>query len=75
MSEFERNGFECVRRVPQFFLPMVLHRAVRCRWWSAGKEGFFRWVGLTRRWGSPVIVEMCRGGRTKPGYAGRLQQL
>lgn len=60
LREFERQGFECVRREPQFFLPMVLHRAVRWRFWSVGKEAFFRWIGFTRRWGSPVIVEMRR---------------
>lgn len=59
-AEFARHGFECKRRVPQFFLPMVLHRAMRWRLWSAGKEWFCGAIGLTHRWGSPVILEMRR---------------
>ena len=62
-AEFARQGFECKSRVPQFFLPMVLHRAMRWRLWSAGKEWFCGAIGLTRRWGSPVIVEAVRAGR------------
>lgn len=60
--EFARNGYSEARRAPQFFLPMVLHRMLRCRAVSAGLEACCRGLGLTRRWGSPVIVEMRREG-------------
>ena len=62
LSEFARNGYREARRAPQFFLPMVLHRMLRCRGASAALEGVCRAFGLTRRWGSPVIVEMRRKG-------------
>ena len=59
-SEFERNGFMFKRRRGQFFLPMVLHRTLRCRPLSESLEALCRKLGLTRRWGSPVLVEMER---------------
>lgn len=58
---FARSGFGLASRNPQFFLPMVLHRKLRCRPISAGAEAACRAAGLTRLWGSPVIVEMRRG--------------
>ncbi len=59
-SEFERNGFMFKRRRGQFFLPMVLHRTLRCRPLSERLENLCRRLGLTRRWGSPVLMEMER---------------
>lgn len=59
-GEFARNGFVLRKRAPQFFLPMVVHRALRCRGLSAGMEAACRALGLTRRWGSPVIAEYGR---------------
>lgn len=53
---FRACGFAPSGRVPQFFLPMVLHRALRCRPCSAALEVACRGLGLTRRWGSPVIA-------------------
>ena len=47
-------------RVGQFFLPMVLHRALRCRPCSATLEALARVAGLTRRWGSPVVGRFVR---------------
>ena len=57
-AEFEKNGFRLKRRTGQFFLPMVLHRTLKCRTTSAFLEGICRGLGLTRRWGSPVLAEM-----------------
>lgn len=57
---FAAQGFREVRRSPQFFLPMVLHRVLRSRVASAGLEGVCRALGMTRRWGSPVIAEWGR---------------
>lgn len=59
--EFKRQGFQTGRRFGQFFLPMVLHRILRCQPLSAALESVCRGAGLSRRWGSPVIVEMLRG--------------
>lgn len=59
-EEFEKNGFRLKRRTGQFFLPMVLHRTLKCRPLSAFLENVCRGLGLTRRWGSPVLAEMER---------------
>jgi hypothetical protein len=59
-DEFAKHGFILKTREKQFFLPMVLHRALRCRGLSAALETVCRWLGLTRRWGSPVIAEYRR---------------
>jgi SAM-dependent methyltransferase len=54
---FAACGCVVAGRVGQFFLPMVLHRALRCRPCSAALEGLARAAGLTRRWGSPVVLK------------------
>jgi ubiquinone/menaquinone biosynthesis C-methylase UbiE len=52
--------FGVTREIKQFFLPMVLHRAMRAappvRW----AEGIARGVGLTALFGSPVILRADR---------------
>lgn len=53
---FASDGFLPAGRVAQFFLPMVLHRALRCRPCSAALEALCRGLGLTKRWGSPVLA-------------------
>ena len=57
---FAAAGFGVRRRVGQFFLPMVLHRFLRSRAASAGLERLSAKAGLTKRWGSPVILEARR---------------
>jgi 2-polyprenyl-3-methyl-5-hydroxy-6-metoxy-1,4-benzoquinol methylase len=59
-AAFEQNVFRLARQKKQFFLPMVLHRALRCRTLSAALEGLCRVTGLTALCGSPVIVRMER---------------
>ena len=59
-KEFEAHGFMQRRKKGEFFLPMVLHRALRCRSLSVALEGCCRMLGLTGLFGSPVIVEMVR---------------
>jgi 2-polyprenyl-3-methyl-5-hydroxy-6-metoxy-1,4-benzoquinol methylase len=54
---FTACGYTPAGRVGQFFLPMVLHRALRCRPCSSTLEALARAVGLTRRWGSPVVLK------------------
>lgn len=62
LDEFSKHGFRRKRSRGQFFLPMVLHRVLKCRTLSATLEAVCRGIGLTRLWGSPVIVEMERKG-------------
>lgn len=56
--EFVKHGFVLNRKKAQFFLPMALHRALKCRTLSVALEAIFRALCLTRFWGSPVIIEM-----------------
>lgn len=66
-AEFERHGFVLAHQAPQFFLPIVLHRVLKCVPLSRALESGCRALGLTRRWGSPVIVKMHRPEpRAKP---------
>lgn len=55
---FADAGFRPVARRAQFFMPMVLHRALKSRTVSAALESVPRALGLTHLWGSPVIVRM-----------------
>jgi len=58
LDEFAKNGFVPAETKKQFFLPMVMHRMLKSRALSAGLEAVCRALGLTRLWGSPVIVRM-----------------
>ncbi|MDA0323139.1 MAG: class I SAM-dependent methyltransferase [Verrucomicrobia bacterium] len=58
---FAQNGFRITGMRKQFFLPMVMHRVLKSRRISAFKEGIARSLGLTHRWGSPVILRAERG--------------
>ena len=64
VDQFAGNGFEVDQRSAQFFLPMVLHRVLKCGALSGALEGMCRALGLTKRWGSPVIVRMKKGKAT-----------
>ena len=59
-AEFENDKFGLLRQKKQFFLPMVLHRMLKCRTLSAVLESLCRALGLTALCGSPVIMEMER---------------
>ena len=58
IGEFAKNGYAPTATKKQFFLPMVLHRMLKSRAASAAMEAICRALGLTRLWGSPVIVRM-----------------
>ena len=58
IEEFAKNGYAPAATGKQFFLPMVLHRMLQNRAESAALEAICRALGLTRLWGSPVIVRM-----------------
>lgn len=47
-------------RHAQFFLPMVLHRALGMPRLSAASERILRSIGATERFGSPVILKLVR---------------
>lgn len=64
LREFAAHGFGRAVFVPQFFVPMAIHRAVRSVRLSKGVEGLSRMTGLTHRFGSPVIVRVTRGGES-----------
>lgn len=59
-NAFAAAGFGVHARRPQFFLPMVLHRMLRVLPASKALEGLAAGLGLTNRWGSPVILEARR---------------
>ena len=54
---FAAAGYAETARVAQFFLPMVVHRAFKCKPFSAFAELVCRMLGLTRIWGTPVIAK------------------
>lgn len=59
-EEFEKHGFVSQKRVKQFFYPMVLHRLFRFPLLSRILEFFPRILGLTARFGSPVVAGFCK---------------
>lgn len=60
LDAFARHGFRLTGRRAEFALPMVLHRALGSPRLSGSAEAACRRLGLTSRWGSPVIVRMER---------------
>jgi len=58
--EFSRHGFAVSRRVPQFFLPMVVHRMTHGHPLPRALERVFSRLGLTWLLGSPVILRADR---------------
>lgn len=59
-NEFTARQFTITAREGQFFLPMVLHRLLKNRPLSQWLEEKCARGGLTRRWGSPVIIKAMR---------------
>jgi SAM-dependent methyltransferase len=55
-------GFARTARRPQFLFPMALHRVLRLAPLSRGLEAVAGVAGLTRAWGSPVILRAERRG-------------
>lgn len=53
---FRENGFEVSATVPEFFIPMALHRALGHSGFTRGSEQLCQSVGMTRWLGSPVLV-------------------
>jgi 2-polyprenyl-3-methyl-5-hydroxy-6-metoxy-1,4-benzoquinol methylase len=59
-SVFSKHGFHCTQQKKQFFLPMVLHRALRNPSVSSTLESICQMLGFTYLWGSPVLMELGR---------------
>jgi SAM-dependent methyltransferase len=59
---FAAAGFVRTARRPQFLLPMALHRGLRLASLSRALEATAHSAGLTRAWGSPVILRAERRG-------------
>jgi ubiquinone/menaquinone biosynthesis C-methylase UbiE len=53
-------SFETAREIKQFFLPMVLHRAMHAAAPVRWAEGVSRGLGLTALFGSPVVLRADR---------------
>jgi SAM-dependent methyltransferase len=62
---FAREGFRVTNELPQFFLPMALHRLAKAAWLSRAAEGAARALGLTRMFGSPVIARADRADSSR----------
>lgn len=62
-AEFHAAGFTLAESRPQFFWPMVLHRAVRSARVARNLELVPRLLGLTEAFGSPIIA---RADRREP---------
>jgi ubiquinone/menaquinone biosynthesis C-methylase UbiE len=60
LDVFKRNHYSEFERSPEFFLPMVLHRYLGSRRFSHISESFFHFLGLTRFFGSPIILKSIR---------------
>ncbi len=58
LGAFAENGYAPDGKVGQFFLPMVVHRALKCAGLSALLEGACGVLGLRKLWGTPVVVRM-----------------
>jgi SAM-dependent methyltransferase len=60
LEVFSSHGFVRSARFPEFFFPMVFHRKLNSPKISSWLERFSRRVGLTGRFGSPVILKLVR---------------
>jgi ubiquinone/menaquinone biosynthesis C-methylase UbiE len=61
VEQMAQQGFYLEDRFAQFFLPMVFHRRLKSPGISDFFETGFRKLGLTRSFGSPVIIKFKRG--------------
>jgi 2-polyprenyl-3-methyl-5-hydroxy-6-metoxy-1,4-benzoquinol methylase len=58
--EFAKHGFEVTAIYKQFFFPMGIHRALKNTKISKALEALPRTLGLTRLFGSPVLIRFER---------------
>ncbi|NEO30250.1 MAG: class I SAM-dependent methyltransferase [Symploca sp. SIO3C6] len=57
---FKSIGLSKAERYPQFFAPMVLHRALKSPGLSSFMENLYQLLGLTYLFGSPVILKLVK---------------
>ena len=57
-EEFAKNGFNKPIFQPEFFFPMLIHRKIKLVNLSKVIERFFTILGLTKLFGSPVILKV-----------------
>jgi len=62
LQVFKLYNFTYAERDAEFFLPMVLHRVLKSLYFSLFAEKICRTLGLTRLFGSPVILKLIREG-------------
>lgn len=60
LDVFKLYNFSYVEQYAEFFLPMVLHRVLKSPSFSSFTEKVFRNFGLTRIFGSPVVLKLIR---------------
>jgi SAM-dependent methyltransferase len=70
-AAFRRLGLRPAGRIRQFLFPMAMHRALRSPGASARLEKWAQALGLTARYGSPVLLLGCRGGAPPPAADAR----
>lgn len=63
LDVFSAEGFSYQSHYAEFFVPMVLHRALKSPGISAAVEKAFRFIGFTDLLGSPVILKLIRENR------------
>ena len=56
IEEFRKNNFGNLTIKPEFFLPMVVHRAIKNVPFLKSVEKLFSLFGLTKLFGSPVVL-------------------
>ncbi len=66
LAAFAEHGFQATGRCAQFLLPMALHRALGSVRLSRASERVAARSGLTRIWGSPVILRVEPQGSRSP---------
>lgn len=59
-SEFDKYGLKVEKFVPEFFLPMVIHRKLQSARFSQVSETLFRKTGLTQILGSPIVAHVSK---------------
>ena len=64
IKEFGKNNFGNPVIKPEFFLPMVVHRAIKKVSLLKNIENLFGLIGLTRLFGSPVILKVLKKENT-----------
>jgi SAM-dependent methyltransferase len=60
LDRFNKNRFNHPIFRPEFFIPMAIHRAIKSKTFSRAVESISRRTGLTRLWGSPIILRVNR---------------